>query len=325
VARREGEERLLAILDTSDEGVIALDASGRIERLNATACRLLRLPDDEPWLGRQLSELVGGDLRRSGEAELRRPDGTTFPARHRSAAVAAGGGQVVTFRDLTERRALRQMRERFLRVAGHELRTPLTNILGYAEELTEDLADRDPDLRSGADAVLRNARRLQQLTDDMLLLMRLEAGHVPLQPDALDLAELVTRIATGDERVQVAGEAAPAHGDRRLLGRAVRALVRVGLAESGTGGIVLRSSAAGGGAATLALEVPGSRLRPADAERLLEPFGRAETSGAQEGTGLELALAAGVAEVHGGRLAVEAAGSGLVIVLELPRPLSRAG
>ena len=71
--------------------------------------------------------------------------------------------------------AANAMQKNFAASASHELRTPTTSILGYTEEILEsdDLSERD---RGFLDIVYRNAQRLTQLIDDLLILDRAEIG-----------------------------------------------------------------------------------------------------------------------------------------------------
>ena len=91
-------------------------------------------------------------------------------------------------------------------------------------------------------------------------------------------------------------------GDERLLCRAVRGLLRNGLADSPAGSTLAVRVGEEAGAIRLVVSDRGGGLSEDDRRRPTERFHRAETTGTRAGTGLELAIARGVAAAHGGRL-----------------------
>jgi signal transduction histidine kinase len=222
----------------------------------------------------------------------------------------------------------RRGQDRYLRVASHELRTPLTSIRGYAEELLEDAAAPLPAAqRESAAAILRNADRLGMLIEDMLLVARLDGGQVETERGQVELdrivAEAVEQARPGAARggVAVAFRSARARmaGDERLLRRAVHGLLRNGLADSPAGSTLDVRVGREPGAVRLVVRDRGGGLSEEDRRRATERFHRAETTGARAGTGLELAIARGVAAAHGGRLELAPDGAdGTAVALVLP-------
>lgn len=82
----------------------------------------------------------------------------------------------------------------FLLSVSHELRTPLTAIRGYAEALADGVVGPDGAQRAGQ-TMLAEAEHLDRLVSDLLALARLEAADFPLEPVPVDLAELVAGAA----------------------------------------------------------------------------------------------------------------------------------
>ena len=152
---QEEQGRLRGILASVAEGIIAVDAEGRISLINPQAASLLNV-DQQPSPGSKLSELrlpetVAAQLTAclrtkelcAVEFRLERPERNLVV---QVAPVRAGEsedwGAVAVLRDVTESRRLEQMRRRFISDASHEIRTPLTAIGGFAAAIAEALLPR---------------------------------------------------------------------------------------------------------------------------------------------------------------------------------------
>lgn len=84
----------------------------------------------------------------------------------------------------------------------HELRSPLVPILGYSEMLLDGrLGDVSARQKDGLSTIVRNARRLQDLIDQLLDLARIESGTLVLEPQRTDLSELIRESSRSFEAV----------------------------------------------------------------------------------------------------------------------------
>ena len=231
VLPREGEARRLTVrempfeivLDQMADGIIIVDAAGRLRWMNPAAMRmhgrpvrdlpreewsrsydLLRTdgtpyPSEESPLARALMcrEVV------DEEWIVRRPDGALV--RLRGSAAPLGDehgdvlGAVVVMRDVTERARLVQAlhaettaKERFLAHMSHELRTPVNTVLGYASLLSEgDAGALSPTAAQMVGRIARSARHLHELVNDILDMSRLEAGKVAVSVEEVSLAAIL--------------------------------------------------------------------------------------------------------------------------------------
>jgi signal transduction histidine kinase len=324
IAQREEHAWLLAVLDASTDGVLALSRDGQVGLVNQTAEQLLRLPEGGAFAD-DVAALLGTEPAPGvTRCELLRADGTTFPALCRRTPVGGPGavvGELIAFTDLTEQLALGRMQDDFTRLAAHELRTPLTSVLGFGELLGADRDELTPRHRDAVDAVVRNARRLEVLVDDLLLVMRLESGHVGLRREPVDVRAVVAEVCAA-AGISLGGPDAPAvaDADSPLVRRAVRAMVDQSLRGTPEGApppdVVVRAA---DGIVEIAVTDHGPGLPADELAQITRPFHRAATSGPFEGPGLDLTIARGVAEAHGGRFGVASpAGAGLVTTLALP-------
>jgi signal transduction histidine kinase len=139
----QAEEALLvALTESLNEGVIAVDARQRVVRINDTARQLLRLREPVPFpadylprdrvLRDALAAVLAGEEAVPGEARI---DDRTMSL---TARPLQGGGAVIALYDLTPVRRLEAVRRDFVANVSHELRTPLTIINGFVETLQDD-------------------------------------------------------------------------------------------------------------------------------------------------------------------------------------------
>ena len=350
------EEALLeALTESLAEGVVAVDARGRVVRLNATARRLLRLTDPVPFpadylprdrvLRDALAEALAGrtlaagdDTAYAGPAASDAPDAGAPELRvhGRTLALTArplpGGGAVLAFFDLTRVRRLELVRRDFVANVSHELRTPLTAVCGYAETLADDPAlDGSP--RRFAATIAANARRMQRIVDDLLDLSRIESGGWAPAPARVDLA-LAADEALGPARdaaaakgvaleVRPAPDAPVVWADPTAARQVLSNLVENAVRHTAAGRVAVSTERAAAGV-WLVVRDSGEGIAAEHLPRIFERFYRADPGRSREqgGTGLGLAIVKHLAEAHGGRAEAESRrGEGTAIRVLFPEPL----
>lgn len=200
--------------------------------------------------------------------------------------------------------------QRFVADVSHELRTPLTAIQGGLELLTRDLPERD---RSATLAeALQEARRLARLVDDLLVLVRADAGPQPFVPKPVQLDEVVMEVfrelhAQAGQRLEVIDlDEARVLGERDRLKQLALILVDNAL-RYGQAGKVSVSVGVDGSQIVLAVADEGIGIDPEVARRVFERFYRGEQAKRLDpsGSGLGLAIARWIVERHGGSIALE--------------------
>jgi len=230
----------------------------------------------------------------------------------------------VTLNDMLARLADAQQRQRDLvSDTAHELRSPIASIRAQLE-VALDHPD-GVDWPETARDVHADTLRLARLTEDLLLLARLDGQHLRRRPT--DLAGVCESVAARytTARVPVRAEvAAPATvaGDpdalRRLLVNLLDNAVRHAASQ------VCVSVRAEGGWAVLVVSDDGPGIPAADVERAFGRFSRLEGARSRtgeegvEGAGLGLAIVRSTAEAHGGSVSLGDAGPGLRAVVRLP-------
>lgn len=197
---------------------------------------------------------------------------------------------------------LDDLKRKLIADLAHELRTPLTLVIGALELRSPDVA-----------AASRNAARLRTLLDELFDLSHLEAGTLRLRARRLDLGMLSTMLV---ERFQSGFEASGRSLLLDLPGPPVEVWADGHLLEKVIGNLLANALRHGAGQAILALRVDegwvhivvadeGPGVPEADRERVFERFVQLSTDDAREGTGIGLALARELVELHGGDIHVE--------------------
>jgi len=218
-------------------------------------------------------------------------------------------------------------RDEFLSVASHELRTPLT-ALKLALQALRRTGGRDPEaVRRAAEMAERQSTRLEKLVAALLDVSRIQSGRLELALEDLDLASVVSEVATQFEgQLAEAGCSLLTHFDGPGRGRWDR--LRIGqvltnllsnAVKYGAGKPVAISVSGDGESVRVAVRDHGIGLPPDDPDRIFQRFVRAVSSRHYGGLGLGLYIARRLAEAHGGTLRAEPAeGGGACFVLELP-------
>jgi PAS domain S-box-containing protein len=343
------EARFRRLFDGAADAVVVVDAAGRIAEANPAATRLLGYAPDafrslafgsgtlsalEPAEAAAAWARLQREGRWRGETALRRKDGSSAPVEAAAAAIdlADGTAWLVTWRDVSERRAA--LREQVSLLAGlaHDLRTPLTAVRGRAQLLRRrfnrheevDLATIPDGLTAIEQAADRMGRLLDQLAD--LAKLRL-AQPLDLARGPVDLRSLAESVAPGHQplhlnrRVAVVVEGTPPVGrwDATRLERVVGNLIGNALKDSPSGGDVTVRIGSTEGWATLAVADRGIGIPTGDLTRVFEPFRRAANAGSIEGTGVGLASTKQIIDQHGGVISISSTeGDGTTVFVRLP-------
>jgi signal transduction histidine kinase len=222
-----------------------------------------------------------------------------------------------------------QLKEEFLSAAAHDLRTPLTIMLGQAQLLQRRLRlhPEAPVDREGIDRIVNEARRLRQLTEDLLDIPHLEEGSGFLgERTMVDLAALAREVAMSVQSayhvVRVEGDGVEAAIDRNRMLQVIANLVENAVKFSPAGGeVVITVVQEPAGGAHLTVRDQGIGIPAADLEVIFQRFRRGSSADMRRyaGTGIGLYLCKRIVEEHGGRIWAESDGKGSALHVTLPR------
>ncbi len=243
-------------------------------------------------------------------------------------------GQRESFlRQVAETEALRavdQMKSDFLAAMSHDFRSPLTVVRGAVELLLGERPGRlTPGQRELAESAGRNVRRLEEFTEDLLEMARLEQGAVALEPVELDVRHLLSEIVAdhqilAKQRRQWFALDAPADtmtvaADRGRLRQALSNLIGNAIKYAPTGTPITVRAERQNGLFRIAVSDHGPGIPPEERGHMFEKFFRGSGVGSTPGAGLGLSIARSLVVLHGGTLDYEdTPGGGSTFVVRLP-------
>ena len=207
----EARQELEAMLDSMQDAVVAVDTAGRIQWTNQRMQRLVPGASfsNSVRIGHALVQTIRDpdvlECVRSALQERQvseRRSTTLIPGRifEVSAAPTPGGGAVAVLHDITRIEQMERTQRDFVANVSHELRTPLTSITGYVETLLDHEATLSPQAREFLTTILKNATRMNRLTEELLVMARVEAAEQELHPLSHPSRPAGPRCRPGDER-----------------------------------------------------------------------------------------------------------------------------
>jgi len=341
---RQAEERAQAagVLAAIGDGVVLLDEERVVRLWNKAATAITGIPG-EAVLGKRISEAWTS----FAEALPRIPVGSygapvpadsipvDAPAREiwlSISGVEFEAGTVYAFRDLTEERALEQMRQDLVATVSHELRTPLAAIYGSALTLRRTDLELDETIRDKLlDVISEESSRLADIVNDLLLASQLDAGTLQVKIERCDVRELVESAVESartylPEHVKLefekpGGEIPPVAADEGQLRQVVANLIDNAVKYSPEGGDVQIKLEPASRCVRFSIADRGLGVPASEQARIFEKFYRLDPAMTRGigGTGLGLYICRELLRRIDGRIWVEPNdGRGSVFHVEVP-------
>ena len=332
-ARRDarGVAQQQALFNSMIEGVLLLDAAGRVQLVNEAFARLFSVAGDvrgrtvmEALRLHQVQALVNQTLiegqMQDGELTLPGVEGDRYFAVNGAAVSSLDGqrqGMILVFHDLTRLKQLENTRREFVANVSHELRTPLSLIKGYVETLIDGARDNPEVALKFLHTIERHADRLTFLIEDLLTISRLESGQMVINLASTELRSVVARVVedlasrAATRQVTLVNEvpeALQAVADPERLHQVFANLVDNAIMHGRVGGTVrIGAQAPTEQTVELWVQDDGAGIPPEACARVFERFYRVDKARTREagGTGLGLAIVKHLVLAHGGEVRVE--------------------
>ena len=329
-------QELAAMLDSMQEAVVAITPEGYVRWSNAV---MQRISGTQIHPGRslvhsvrdpELLACVNGALERRevcfGRASSLAP-GRVFEI---NAAPLPSGGALAVLHDVTGIEAAQKSRREFVANVSHELRTPLTSIQGYVETLIEEPTPNAETTREFLGVILKNATRMNRLTEDLLALASVESPDykLSLQParaSALvkDAIDSLGGIAV-DSGIKLQSAGAPdslVMADPDAMNQVFGNLIENSLKYAKEGKRIRVGANLLDSEVKFTVQDFGPGIASEHLERIFERFYRIDKGRSREagGTGLGLAIVKHIVLAHGGRIWAESIlGKGVSFHFTLP-------
>ena len=312
---------LAGILAGMTEGVLVVDAAGKLRLLNAALRQAFNLTDEalgktvlEVFRDAGLAELITG-APAARELNFLQPAGRVFTVQ--AGRLTNETGVVVVFHDITRLKQLENIRKDFVANVSHELRTPLSIIKGYVETLLEEPPADAVTSRQFLETIQRHSRRLESLIGDLLSISALESqqAHLHVAPVSLlatasAVVEELSQLAR-DKKIAVVLEmpadlpAVPA--DAQRLHQIFVNLLDNAIKYTPAGGQVRITAAQKNDWVEVCVADNGPGIAVEHVSRIFERFYRVDKARSRElgGTGLGLAIVKHIIQAHAGKVWVE--------------------
>ncbi len=347
-----GTRQLRGLIEAAPDGIVVVDHQGRIVHVNSQTERLFGYSREE-LNGMSHDELVPQRFRGThplhreayGRDPVVRPmvaasssvfglrkDGTEFPAEISLSPLETGAGSlfIAFIRDATESRALRErekaareeaekatrMRDEFLAIVAHDLRNPLNGIhLRTSLLLRKWVPGAGEELKEELEQIRSLARRMNALTEDLLDLVAIDAGHLRIDRSAHDPAKIVrdavewARPACAEKQLSITA-AAPAGAplvfcDVNRVQQVLGNLLANAIKFTPAGGAIAVDATPIDREVRFSVSDNGPGISVAAREHVFDRYWRGGEGNLAGGVGLGLFIAKGIVESHGGRIWLE--------------------
>ncbi len=347
-AESERRSRAARALEAVGDGVVLVDRDGVIRLWNTAATTITGVAEGDT-LGRKIEDVVHRWQEISPRIPVASKPGE--PVRAETVPVEFGGrelwisgsgvgfeeGTVYAFRDLTEEKALEEMKADFVATVSHELRTPLAAIYGSAQTIRRTDIDLDPQIHDQLLGVIASeSDRLGTIVNDLLVAGRLDADQLPVTVEQCDPGELATSVVESARthlpesvslELDVLEGVARVVADPGQLHQVLVNLVDNAIKYSPEGGPVTLSVANGDGAVRFAVADTGLGIPASEHRRIFEKFYRLDPDMTRGigGTGLGLYICRELVRRMDGKIWVESKlGKGSTFFVELPAAAERS-
>ncbi len=240
-------------------------------------------------------------------------------------------GAVAVLRDMTEERLHDKLRKDFIANVSHELRTPISMLQGYSEAIIDDIAGSEEEKKELAKIIYDESLRMGRLVNELLDLARMEAGHIQLNIEPINIREFSRRVlrkfqgVAKDHNIQLRAEIAEVDHqimvDSDRIEQVLTNLIDNAMRHTSVEGSVTLVVSPLREGIKIDVRDTGSGIPEEDLPFVFERFYKADKARTRgrAGTGLGLAIVKNIVEAHNGHVSVHSKlGEGTTFSFFLP-------
>jgi two-component system phosphate regulon sensor histidine kinase PhoR len=332
--------RIIAVLNTMNDGVIIVDGEKSVQLINPAALAMFNINETEA-LGHslilavrqfQLEEL----LTLCHKTNQTQTTILEIPARQQylqATATPLGealpGNTLLLFQNLTRLRRLETIRQDFISNISHELRTPLASLKALTETLQDGALEDPPAAKRFLGRMETEVDAITQMVEELLELSRIESGRVPLKMTPISPGWLINKAV---ERLSLQAERAgltiemnypddlpKVMADHSRLEQVVVNLLHNAIKFTPSDGNIILSATLLDSNILFSVKDTGIGIPVDDLGRIFERFYKTDRARSSGGTGLGLAIARHLVEAHGGTIWAESTGeNGSTFFFKIP-------
>lgn len=341
-ALSQEKEQLSSILSSMADGVITFNRDGTILITNPPAERFLQhwyfTQEGKPVQAEAVPQDVMELFQWAVDMEQEQVGEFSVQGRHWVVIVSPLynntfiRGAVAVVRDMTEERQLDKLRKDFIANVSHELRTPISMLQGYSEAIVDDIAETTEEKKEMARVIYDESLRMGRLVNELLDLARMEAGHIQLTNEPVEIDSYIQRIIrkfqglAKEKEIEVLYEHDLKYSttvfDPDRIEQVLTNLIDNAIRHTPEGGTVKVTVKIDDQNFHVEVSDSGSGISEEDLPFVFERFYKADKARTRgrSGTGLGLAIARNIIQAHKGDISVQSKlNHGTTFSFQIPR------
>ncbi len=322
-----------AILASIGEGLITVNASGRVMNMNETAQQLIN-KEIRLVLNRKISGLIKSyDPKNIQKLESAVHSGKklvsseyVLKTRYRSIPISITAtpviiegkleGATILIKDIREEKKKEENKDEFISIASHELKTPITSIKLYSDILGRKISPKRPEY-SLVEKLQGQVNRMVELTNDLLDLSRIRTGSIQLNLEWFDIGELISDTVTTIQRTNPEREivikgktSVRIFADKNRIGQVLTNLITNAVKYSPQKTKVVITVKTDKSNLTVSVKDYGQGIPPSQQTKVFNRFYRASSATTdQPSLGIGLYITSTIIKQHKGKIWIESNGS----------------
>lgn len=328
-ALRQEKEQLSGIVSSMADGVITLNRNGDMIVTNPPAEKFMEdwffennIHDKEKKqlpreLNQILQQVIHGEKEVLQELNIQGRNWVMIMTPLYDQSYVRGA--VAVIREMTEERRLDKLRKDFIANVSHELRTPISLMQGYSEAIVDDIAESKAEKNELAQIIHEESLRMGRLVNELLDIARMEAGHIQLNMERVEVDHFVSKIfkkfngIANENNIYMEIvkdiDAPIVFIDPDRIEQVFTNLIDNAIRHSVENGKVQVSVVNNADKLSVSIKDSGSGIPEEDLPFVFERFYKADKSRernkTKKGTGLGLAIAKNIIEAHHGTISVK--------------------